>query len=86
MRRDDGYIGQSRCWMLEVELPSRSRRGRPERFVDVMKEHMKIVGVKAEEAEERERWRQRIQCGKPHREQEGENNNEEIKKHLSVKS
>ncbi|KAF7649500.1 hypothetical protein LDENG_00140040, partial [Lucifuga dentata] len=41
-------------------------RGRPKRrFMDVVKEDMKLVGVREEEAEDRVRWRQMIRCGDP---------------------
>ncbi|KAF7647373.1 hypothetical protein LDENG_00173260 [Lucifuga dentata] len=46
----------------ELLLP----RGRPKRrFMDVVKEDMKLVGVREEEAEDRVRWRQMIGCGDP---------------------
>ncbi|KAF7646842.1 hypothetical protein LDENG_00181660 [Lucifuga dentata] len=52
--------------MLRLELPGRKRRGRPKRrFMDVVKEDMKLVGVREEEAEDRVRWRQMIRCGDP---------------------
>ena len=44
MRRDQKYIGRK---MMEMELPGKRRRGRPKRrFLDVVKEDMKEVGVK----------------------------------------
>ncbi|KAL7841080.1 hypothetical protein SRHO_G00247710 [Serrasalmus rhombeus] len=63
LRRNSGYIGQR---MLEMELPGRRRRGRPQRrFMDVVKVDMEMVGVKVEEAVDRARWRQMIRCGNP---------------------
>uniref|UniRef100_A0AAR2KNM1 Taxilin alpha n=1 Tax=Pygocentrus nattereri TaxID=42514 RepID=A0AAR2KNM1_PYGNA len=62
LRRNSGDIGQR---MLEMELLGRRRRGRPQRrFMDVVKVDMEMVGVKAEEAVDRARWRQMICCGK----------------------
>ncbi|KAF7659468.1 hypothetical protein LDENG_00297190 [Lucifuga dentata] len=52
--------------MLRLELPGRRPRGRPKRrFMDAVKEDMKLVGVREEEAEDRVRWRQMIRCGDP---------------------
>ncbi|KAF7655665.1 hypothetical protein LDENG_00052730 [Lucifuga dentata] len=62
-RRDSEHIGRR---MLRLELPGRRPRGRPKRrFMDVVKEDMKLVGVREEEAEDRVRWRQLIRCGDP---------------------
>ncbi|KAF7649691.1 hypothetical protein LDENG_00137530 [Lucifuga dentata] len=62
-RRDSEHIGRR---MLRLELPGRRPRGRPKRrFMDVVKEDMKLVGVREEEAEDRVRWRQMIRCGDP---------------------
>ena len=45
-RRDSEYIGRR---MLSFELPGRRSRGRPKRrFMDVVKEDMKVVGVREE--------------------------------------
>ena len=50
--------------MLRLELPGGRPRGRPERrFMDVVKEDMKVVSVKEETAEDRARWRQLIRRG-----------------------
>ncbi|KAF7662280.1 hypothetical protein LDENG_00240050 [Lucifuga dentata] len=52
--------------MLRLELPGRRPRGRSERrFMDAVKEDMKLVGLREEEAEDRVRWRQMIRCGDP---------------------
>ncbi|KAF7658937.1 hypothetical protein LDENG_00005840 [Lucifuga dentata] len=62
-RRDSEHIGRR---MLRLELPGRRPRGRPKRrFMDVVKEDMKLVGMREEEAEDRVRWRQMIRCGDP---------------------
>ena len=62
-RRDSEYIGRR---MLRMELPGRRSRGRPKRtFMDVVKEDMKLAGVREEEAEDRVRWRQMTRCGDP---------------------
>ena len=62
-RRDSEYIGRR---MLSFELPGRRPRGRPKRrFIDVVKEDMKVVGVREEDTEDRVRWRQLIRCGDP---------------------
>ena len=50
-RRDGGYIGRR---MLEMELPSKRRRGRPKRrYMDAVKEDMQVVGVRIEDTENR---------------------------------
>ena len=62
-RRDSGYIGRR---MLEMELPGRRQRGRPKRrYMDVVNVDMQVVGVKEEDAEDRERWKGLIRCGDP---------------------
>ena len=62
-RRYSEYIGSR---MLRLELPGRRPRGRPKkRFMDVVKEDMKVVGVRKEDAEDRVRWRRIICCGDP---------------------
>ena len=63
MRRDQEYVGRN---MMEMELPGRRRRGRPKRrFLDVVKEDMKEVGVKEMDIEDRKMWRTMIRCGHP---------------------
>lgn len=62
-RRDSPYIGRR---MLEMELPGRRQRGRPKRrFMDTVREDMQIVGVRVEDAENRERWKSMTRCGNP---------------------
>ena len=62
MRRDQENVGRK---MMEMELPGK-RRGRPKRrFLDVVKEDMKEVGVKVMDIEDRKMWRIIIRCGHP---------------------
>ena len=52
--------------MMEMELPGKSRRGRPKRrFLDAVKEDMQEVGVKETDVEDRKMWRMMIRCGHP---------------------
>ena len=63
MRRDQEYVGRK---MIEMELSGKRRRGRPKRrFLDVVKEDMKEVGVKEMDIEDRKMWRMMIRCGHP---------------------
>ena len=63
LRRDREYIGRR---MLGMELPGRRPRGQPKRrFMDAMKEDMKLAGVREEIAEDRARWKQMIRCDDP---------------------
>ncbi|KAK3526662.1 hypothetical protein QTP70_030874 [Hemibagrus guttatus] len=56
-RRESEYIGRR---MLDMELPGRRQRGRPKwRYMDVINEDMKLVGASVEDAEDRDRWRER---------------------------
>ena len=65
-RWEEGHIGRR---MLGMGIPGRRKRGRPKRrFMDVVREDMRVVGVMEEEAGDREVWRQRICCGDPKRE------------------
>ena len=44
-----------------MELPGRRPRGRPtRRFLDVVKEDVKLLGVREEDADDRVRWRRII--------------------------
>jgi len=63
LRRDDDYIGKR---VLDMELPGTRRRGRPKRrFMDVVKEDMRELGVSDMDAMNREGWRRKIRCGDP---------------------
>ena len=56
-RRNSGYIGRR---MLEMDLPGRRKSERPKRrFLDVVKEHMQVVGL---DVEDRVRWKWMICC------------------------
>ena len=62
MRRGQEYIKK----MMEMELPGKRRRGRSKRrFLDVVKEDMKEVGVKEMDIKDRKMWRMMICCGHP---------------------
>ena len=51
MRRDQEYVGRK---IMEMELPGKRRRGGPKRrFLDVVKEDMKEVGVKETDIEDK---------------------------------
>ena len=63
MRRDQEYVGRK---IMEMELPGKRRRGRPKRrFLDVVKEDMKEVGVKEMDIKDRKMCRMMIRCGDP---------------------
>ena len=63
MRRDQEYVERK---MMEMELPGKRRRERPKtRFLDVVKEDMKEVGVKEMDIEDRKMWKMMIRCGHP---------------------
>lgn len=44
------------------------RKTEKRRFMAMVKEDMKLAGVRLEDAEDRSKWRQMIQCGVPQRE------------------
>ena len=63
MRRDQEYVGRK---IMETELPRKRKRGTPKRrFLDVVKEDMKEVGVKEMDIEDRKMWRMILRCGYP---------------------
>ena len=63
MRRDQEYVGRK---IMEMKLPEKKRRGRSKRrFLDVVKEDMKEVGVKEMDIEDRKMWKMMIRCGHP---------------------
>ena len=58
-----GYIGQK---MLRMGLPGERKRGRPKkRFLDAVKEDMKVVGLTEEDARDRVKWKRMFCCGDP---------------------
>ena len=63
MRREEEYIGKR---MLRMELPGRRKRGRPKRrFMDAVKEDMRVAGVTDDVVWDRLEWRRKIRCGDP---------------------
>ncbi|KAI5088714.1 hypothetical protein C0J45_21286, partial [Silurus meridionalis] len=52
-RRDIRYIGRR---MLRMESPGRRKRGRPRRFMDVVREDMQVVELKKADVEDRGVW------------------------------
>ena len=62
-RREEGHI---RRGMLMMEPPGRRRRGRPKRrYMDAIREDLRVAGVREEDVMDRQRWRQVIRCGDP---------------------
>ena len=60
---DQEYVGRK---MIEMELPGKRKRGRPKRrFLNLVKEDMREVGVKEMDIEDRTVWRKMICCGYP---------------------
>ena len=52
--------------MPRMELPGRRKRGRPNRrFMDVVREDMAVVEVTEEDADDRNKWRWKINCRNP---------------------
>ena len=52
--------------MLRMELPRKTKRGRPKRrFMDVVKEDMTEVEMTEEDTEDRKNWRWKICRGDP---------------------
>ena len=52
--------------MIEMELPSRRRRGWPKRrYMDAVKEDMQVVGVRVETTKNRLKWKMVIRCSDP---------------------
>ena len=61
MRRDKEYVGRK---IIEMELPGKRKRGRPKRFLNLVKDKRQ-VGAKQTEVEDRTVLRQIICCGYP---------------------
>ena len=62
-RRDAGYIGKR---VLAMDIPGRRRWGRPDRrFMDAVREDMKVTGAREEDAEDRATWRKLTCCDDP---------------------
>ena len=63
MRRDDDYIGRR---MIDMELPGKRKRGRPKRrYMDMVNEDMRALGLTRDDAGNRELWRKAVRCGDP---------------------
>ena len=52
------------CWTWSCQAGGKEE-GQKMRYMDVINEYMKVVGVNAEEAEDGDRWREVIRCGDP---------------------
>ena len=50
---------------METNLPKERKRGRPKRLMDAVVDNLKVVGLIAENAMVRERWKRMICCGHP---------------------
>ena len=62
-RRDSEYICRR---MMRLDLTGRRPGGRPERrFMDVVKQDLKVAGVRGEDADDGVRWRRMIHYGNP---------------------
>ena len=59
-RRNAGYFGTR---MLKMDLPDRDKRGKPKRFMDMLKEDMQVIGMREEDAGDRKRWKRMIRYG-----------------------
>ena len=64
---------------MEMELPGKRKRGRPKRFLDVVKEDMGEVGAKETDVEDRKMWRMMIRCGHPLTKGKGRKEKKKIK-------
>ena len=63
LRKDRGYILQR---MLNLEVPGKRRGGRPKRkFIDVVNEDMRAIGVTEQDARDRVKWTKMFCCGDP---------------------
>ena len=49
--------------MLQMEPPGKRKRGRPKRrFMDALKDDMKVAGLVEEDIQNRNEWRENIRC------------------------
>ena len=52
--------------MLRLEVPGKSRRGRPKRkLIDVVREDMWVISVTQQDARDRVKWKKMLCCGDP---------------------
>ena len=62
LQRNVEYVGK---WVIGMDLPGK-RRGRPlRRYMDVVKEDLKVVGDTEKDTEDRTKWRRIICSGNP---------------------
>ena len=74
-RREEDYVGKR---MIEMAVPGRRKRGRPRRrWMDLVREDMKRVGVREGDEVNRVKWRLLSRCGDP---EKGEAEEEEEEK------
>ena len=58
-----GYIRQR---MLRLDVPGKTRRGRPKRkVIYVVREDLRAIGVTQQDARDRVKWRKMFCCGDP---------------------
>ena len=63
LQRNAEYVGKR---VIGMDLPGKRRRGRPlRRYMDVMKEDLKVVEATEKDAEDRTKWRRIIRDGDP---------------------
>ena len=63
IKRREGYVGKT---MMEMAVPSRSKRGRPRRrWLDLAKEDMERFGAKEGYEVDWEKWKILSCCGDP---------------------
>ena len=59
-RRDEDHVGKR---TMRMELPGRRRRGRPKRrYMDMVKEDLRVIGAVEEDVFDRMRWGRMIRC------------------------
>lgn len=64
-----GHVQKTDCDYSSRRMLRLEPRGRPERrFVDVVKDRIKVGGVRVKDAEDGTKWRRMICCGDPQKE------------------
>ena len=62
-RKEEGYVGKR---MIEMAIPGKRKRGRPERrWMDLVREDVKMVGAREGDEVDRTLWRRLLRCGDP---------------------
>ena len=52
--------------MIEMVIPGKTKRGRPKkRWMDLVRENMKMVGAREEDKVDQALWRRLSRCGDP---------------------